>query len=124
MKNQRGYIALTAILIILAATLGIAITANLLSIDQNRFTLSASEGVGAIGLADGCLNEGLLRVKRNAAYTGGSLNAGDGSCTITVVAVGALRTITVQATVGQSTRTVSADVDLSAGFAFTRWQEE
>lgn len=124
MHNQQGYIALTAVLIILAVTLGIATTANLLSIDQNRFALSASEGVQAIGLANGCLDEGLLRLQRDTAYSGGSLNTTEGSCTIGVTGAGSTRTITSQASVGQSTRTVQADVDLTAGFTLTHWQEQ
>ncbi|HCJ52510.1 MAG TPA: hypothetical protein DIS62_05230 [Candidatus Kerfeldbacteria bacterium] len=121
--KPNGYIALTSMLIILAATLVVAMSANLLSIDTGRTSVTLEDGMSSFALANTCLEEGLLRLRQDMNYTGGSLNAIDGSCTITVLANGTQRELTSEATVDSSTRHITVDVDLASGFSFDSWRE-
>ncbi len=122
--NNKGYIALTAILIIVAATLAVAISANFLSIDSGKNGLTLDRGDASFSLGNGCIEEAIIRLQRNGAYTGGSLNTTAESCTITVAAQGAQRTITAITVADSITRTLTAHVTLTPTFSFDWWQEE
>lgn len=81
-KNQRGYIALIATIIILAITLAIGLSLNMLSIGETQAGSLTEATAQSFAAADTCLQEGYLRLHRSSAYTGGSLAIGGGSCTI------------------------------------------
>lgn len=124
MKKTHGYIALTSILVILAATLAVAISANLLSIDTGKTSLTLEDGINAFALANGCVEEGTIRLKRDNSYAGGSLNTANGSCTITVQVNSTQRIVTAEATVDLVTRRVTAQIDFAPNFSYDSWEEQ
>lgn len=98
-KRQSGFIAFTSLLVVSAATLAIAVSISLLGIGEAKSSLDFKKGQEALKIAESCLEEGLLRLRDNANYTGGSLNVGEGSCTINVRGSGNEKTINVSATI-------------------------
>lgn len=81
---ERGFIALTSLLVISAAALAVAVSISLLGIGEAKSSLDFKKGQETLKIAEGCVEEALLRLRDNAGYSGGSLNVGDGSCTINI----------------------------------------
>ena len=96
-NNQQGYIALIAVIIIVAATLAISLSLNVLSIGETQSGLIKQQSVQAFGIADACMQEAYIQLERDILYPGAGLNIGDGSCTIIVTDVGTDKLITVMA---------------------------
>lgn len=94
-----GFIAFTSLLIISAVALAIAASISLLGVDEAKSSLSFKKGQETLKLAEGCLEESLIRLRDDFTYTGGSLNLGDGSCNITVGGSGSDRTLIINATI-------------------------
>lgn len=118
---KRGYIALTAIIIILAVTLTVAMSANLLSIDSGTTDLALITGKDAFGAAEACIEEALFQLRSDANYPGSNLNLDDASCTMTVTGTGAERTINATGVAGQATQTISVRVALTPTFSLISW---
>jgi len=123
-KNQKGYIALIAVLIIMAVTLSIGLSLNILSIGETQSGLLKQQSAQSFAIADSCLQEAYLRIERDNDYPGGSLNIGQGSCNITVVPQGADRIITVDSDVDGIIRKIESSVTIVGNnIQFNFWKE-
>jgi len=124
-KNQKGYIALIAVIIVVMVTLAIGLSLNLLSISEMKSGLLKQQSWQSFTLADSCLDEALLRLRRDANFSGANLNIGRGSCTITVVRQGFFgRVITVESNVDNIIRNLRAEVRIFLGrIVFNDWRE-
>ncbi|MFA6909216.1 MAG: hypothetical protein WC289_05050 [Patescibacteria group bacterium] len=120
----QGYIALTAILIILATTLAIAVSVSILTVDAGRLGTVVEKGGTSFSYAETCLEEALIQLRRDQSYIGGNLNIGDGSCTITVENDANRRMIISQGTIDGTSRTIAGQVSVSPEFIFESWQEK
>ncbi|MFH0805067.1 MAG: hypothetical protein V1916_02635, partial [Patescibacteria group bacterium] len=109
------YIALIAVVIILAVTLSVAMSLSGLGVTESRRGLLQQQGGEAFAAADSCLQEAYVRLRRDPNFAAGSLNVGGSSCTITVVAAGSDRTITSTGTTGSISRRLESRITLSAG---------
>lgn len=124
--EQRGYVALMAVLIIGAVALAISLVLLTTGADSQRTSLVAQQSKQARSLAVACAEEALQVVHDNIAYTGTSnLSLGQGSCTYTVTVTAATtRTIVVSGTVGNVVRKIQAYVTIgSSSISVTSWQE-
>lgn len=93
---NKGYIALTSVLIICAVGLMIASTASLLSIGESQSALSLSKGEEALAFVEGCAEDALLKSQQNINYNGGNITRPEGTCQVTVDSkTGTVWTITV-----------------------------
>lgn len=113
-KNQKGYIALIAILIIIAVTLAVGLSMGLLGIGETQAGLTGEQSRQSFQLANGCLEEAILRIKKDNNYEGGNLNIKEGSCNITVgrgPKQGNPFTINIQANVNNYIRKIEAQID-------------
>ncbi len=122
---NRGAVSLATTLIIFTTALILALNVQFLGIGELLIGFGDSRSEQAFQAADSCVDEALLRLKRDNSYAGGSLSVGGGSCTITVSGAGATRTIDVLSTVGSASRGISVDVSLS-GFVISidDWDED
>ncbi|MFH1207740.1 MAG: hypothetical protein V1668_04005 [Patescibacteria group bacterium] len=127
LHNQKGYIALIALVIISVVTLAIALSMNSLSITETDTGLVRQQSTQAEQAAYSCLQEAYLRLMRDGAYTGGTtLTVAPGSCTVVSVAtpIPADRVVTVAADVGGVQRQFTGQVTWSAaGLTLVSWQE-
>jgi len=128
MLKQKGTIALISLLIITAVALAIGLSLNLLGLDEMRMGFRESKSSEAFYGAESCLEEALMRLKRDANYSGGTLQIGNGSCNIVITVNGSQRTITVSGTVNQLIRKIQTVVNvLNDGTTFgtenISWQE-
>lgn len=123
-KNQQGYIALIAVLIISAVALAISLSLNNLSIGESATGLLKQQSAQSFSLADGCMQEAWLRLKRDNTFTGDRLNNELGSCTITVTGSGADRVIAVAADVQTVQRRLESQVTINGpSITIRSWTE-
>jgi len=98
-SNKSGFIAFTSLLVVSVVTLAIAISIPLLGITEANNSLGYKKSQEALKIAEGCVEEGLLRMRDVPIYTGGTLDIGDGSCSISATGSGTMRVMEVAATV-------------------------
>jgi hypothetical protein len=79
-----GYIVISMTLILLAVTIGIATTLSFLSSGESKISEASRLGEQSFFWSDGCLEEGLLRLKNDNSYSGGEVSFPDGTCYINI----------------------------------------
>ena len=87
LQSDKGFIALTTILIILALSLIVGLSIALLSINETMMGLKKNQSSQADYLANLCAEEALMKLKEtNGSYTGETKpDIEGGSCEISVV---------------------------------------
>lgn len=126
--TQAGFMAFASLLVVSAVTLAIAVSIVLLGVGEARSSLDFRLGSTALVAARACGEEALYRVKFDQSYAGGSLNVGGGVCSISVIALGSQRSITVDAQVSAAS-SYSKRIRIVAertggGVSIKNWQEE
>jgi len=123
--GERGAAALFAILVFAALVTGLAVSVGVGGIGTLEEGFSTNKGSSAILGAESCAEEAILRLSRDASYTGGLLSLGTSSCSITVTGTPCgTCTITTEATAEGYTRGVEVDVVVSGSSAdIIQWQE-
>lgn len=81
---MKGYITILAVLVLLAVTGAMATTLTLISIDANKTEEALRQGEQALLFSESCLEEGLLQIIRNPAYSGENFTMPQGGCEVTV----------------------------------------
>lgn len=123
-KYKDGYVAIISVLIIGALVIAVAITISLLSIGEGQSSLSLTSGEDSLQLAEGCMEDALLKIRANSAYAGGTITRPDGtSCSVTVSQSGADYTVTAQTTGTKHVRKIQAVVNRGASITLTSWKE-
>ena len=121
-KNQQGYIALVALLIVVAAGLTIGIAVSLGGIEELQMSFGSSQAARAKSLANACIEEGLERLRNNWANYSGSLLIGGNSCIINTVVSGSNATLLVVGNVDIYSQKIKMQVDNNLDVI--AWQEE
>jgi hypothetical protein len=125
--NQKGYIAITSILLISALVLTITIGASLRAIDQTKIVLDEQESHRALALANACAEIGTMKLLSVFQYAGNEvITVGSESCNIEAMSeTGNFnRTVKAQGTVTGITKKVSLNVyQVSPVTQITSWQE-
>jgi len=122
-KNQNGYIALIAVLIVVVTTLAIGLSLNSLSIGETESGLLAQQSVQSQALADSCLQEAYQKLRLDPLYAGESLNLGLGSCNISIIDSAPDYTVTVEAEVSSIITKAASDVTVTGqNIAVNHWQ--
>jgi len=125
-RNESGYIALLAVLIVGAAATAISLTLLTTGTDSQRSELVEQQSKQARGLAIACAEEALQQVHDNTAFAGNnSLTLGQGSCDYSVtVTSGTTRTISVSGNVSGVVKKILVYVTIgSSSISITSWQE-
>lgn len=107
---ERGQALVT---LLFFALMGITVTAaaSMIILSNSLSGMKFQEGSIVYEVAQSGVNNALLRLLRNPAYTGEVLPVGSGSATITVIAAGAnAYTVRSVGTLGNFRRTIQADI--------------
>ena len=83
-KNKDGISALTLVVVIGAAGLIMVVSSAMIGLDQLEQDYVSSVGSKTRSSVDGCIEEGLERLRNNGAYVGGPLNIGLSNCILSV----------------------------------------
>ncbi len=81
---QRGYIALSSVLVTLALVLLIGVSTSLLSINDLLSSYSSKKSNEAVDLAEACVEDVLLKLNENNTVLAGSLSLPLGDCSVTI----------------------------------------
>lgn len=123
MKNKKGYIAITSILVILAVVLTIGTTVSLLSVNNIQASLTDQKGEEALALVEGCAEDALLRLNNNNSIPV-SILLPEGNCNITNISnVGNDWTFTVSATILNYSKSLQISATRSNSVQITGWLE-
>ena len=109
-------------LIVSAVVVAIAFSTALIGIGEGKTGLMHYQGSNALYLAEGCMEDALLKLRANASYTGGSLSRPEGSCTATVSGSGTY-TVTITATNASVTRQIQVVATRSGKVALSSWKD-
>jgi len=107
-KYNKGATALIMVVIMGVAALLMAVGAARLGMGEIQSGYTAQKGDEALYVADGCVEDTLERLRKNASYAGGTLTLDNGTCVVEIVANGSTRTITVSAAVDVYNKKVQA----------------
>ena len=129
LRPSCGFMALATVLIIGAAILTTALAVSLRGLDHLQSRDLSLRAHRAAAVAEACLEEGLLGLRRDATYGSGGpvgpVSIGDGSCIIEVTISGANeRRLKSVATLGSLSKIFEARVSLTAtGLQLLDWRE-
>lgn len=98
-ESQDGFVALTSVLVVSALVLFVATSISLLGIGEAKSSHDYYKGNETLKIAEGCMEEALLRIRKDSSYsgTGSTITIGNGACTISISGTGADRTATIEA---------------------------
>jgi hypothetical protein len=125
-KQQGGYVALMAVLIVGAAATAIALVLLTTGADSSRAMLIEQQGAQARNLATSCAEEALQIMHDTTSFTGtNNLTQGQGTCTYTVTSTGSsTRVIDASGFVSGVTKKLKVYVTItSSSLSITSWQE-
>jgi hypothetical protein len=126
-REQGGYVAIMAVLIVgaIATAVGLALLNS--SVDSQRNASVAQRSYQARGLVHSCAEDALQTIHDNTAYTGTTnlVVSGTLGCSYTVTNTGAsTRTVTASATVNSVVRRAEVYVTIgSSSISVTSWKE-
>ena len=122
-KMQRGYIALSSILVISAVVLVIGISTSLLSVNDLLSSVSGKKGDETVDFVEACIEDALLRLNEdNSILT--TLTLPQGTCSVTINSqVGNNWDITVTGALDNYTRSIRLQVTRDTTVSVTSWQE-
>ncbi len=125
-SKKKGAAMLITTVVVIATALAIAISVEYLGIGEMVISLGDTQSEQAMEIANSCVNEALLQIKSNNSYSGGTINSGGATCTLTISpASGSPRTISSIGTVGQTVRKIIATITISGStVAITSWNED
>lgn len=119
LQDNRGVAALMTVIIIFAVVLSSGLVVASIAVNELSLNLSGAESHRALQIAEACADEASYRLKKDSAYTGGTLTFPEGDCTAVVTGTGTDRAVTASATVRNSTRRVEMSVSLTSNLSAT-----
>jgi uncharacterized protein (UPF0333 family) len=124
MMNQRGYIAISMVLIILSVVIAVATTVTLLAIGEAQSSLILTKGEDTLSFVEGCAEDALLKARASSSYTGGNITRPEGTCTVSVSKASTTWTLTISTTATAYVRTVEVVITRDGyGDTITTWKE-
>lgn len=122
---MKGYMTIVTVLVLLAVTGSIAATLTFVSIDATQSAEALRQGDQALLFSESCLEEVLLQIARDPAYSGKNFAMPQGSCEVTVAESGGTYDIHVVGKNDKFERGVAATAILDlAGVKISNWKEE
>lgn len=124
---EKGFIALSTVLVIMSVIVAIVATVTLLSIGEGQSSLAILNGEDNLELVEGCAEDAMLKIRSNSSYAGGSITRPEGTCNITINSPDPNWNITVSATNspdrGHQRKIQVIFVKNPTGITLTSWQE-
>ncbi len=124
--NQKGSVGLIVVMITLAIVSLLIGGVMFFGVDDLETGYAEWRSSESMMSAESCGEEALLRIRRDASYTGGTLTVGNSTCTITVVGTpcGACILNISSVTAGSYTRRLQATMTkFGSNVTLSSWQE-
>lgn len=122
--RSKGQGMLVAILMITAAALAIALAVGTMSSSEVNISQTAKQATRAQILAQGCLEDALMRLARTDTSQPPIFTNQDGNCTIKITGSGPVLEITSTAQVSRAYRKIKATVGVNDEvLSIQKWEE-
>ncbi len=118
--QKNGFVMMIVIILIASVSSIVVITTSLSSISHLESGELFEGTLRTEYVAEGCVSEALIQLKRDANYTGGAISLGATICTITISGSGNTRSIVISGSLGNYTEEWILIVALDP-FAITSW---
>lgn len=82
--TQKGSIAIISMLLVSAVTLILVLSASEGNLSGSYEYLNKHSDQIVYNIAEGCLEEAMIRIEKDVNFSGGTIITGDATCTITV----------------------------------------
>lgn len=127
-KSQKGFIALSIVLVVSAIVLVIIQSVGLLSIGEGQASYALTEGESSLNLVEGCAEDYLLKIRSDSTFAGGDVTRPEGTCTITITSGNPSWNVTVTTTEPDYRRSlqltfIRSTSGSNAGITITSWKE-
>ncbi len=124
-SHRPGFAALFLVVVLGGVALMIVVGVTVVGFGNIERAFLHVRADGASTIADGCIEEALLRLRLDQQYRGGVLNLNGGSCILSVVPDGDEYLIRTTSTldIAQSTRTARVEVDQDS-IILKQWSSE
>lgn len=121
---NRGYIALSSVLIISFVTLALTTSVALLSIGESQSSLALVKGENTFQFVEGCAEDAMIKSRVNNSYNGGTITRPEGTCSISISKAGNVWTLTATTTNTDYARTIQVVFTRNpTGITLTSWKE-
>ena len=111
--NQKGYVALVALIIIATVVLFIGVSVSLSGISELQMGFAGNQSTKAFNFAEACIESSLEKLRINWKDNESSLKFDDGACRVKTQVSGNSATIISSGQVDNYTRVVQAEIDSS-----------
>ncbi|MDA0207838.1 MAG: hypothetical protein O3B64_00305 [bacterium] len=125
-SDTRGAAATVGIVVLTALVLVVTSSLVFLTIGSIELGEGTRASGHAIGAAESCVHEAMLRISRDTSYSGGAISVGNADCTIVISATpcSSSCTITVESDNNGYVRNASAAISVSGSSVdITSWSE-
>ncbi len=125
MKNQKGYMALTSVIIMFAILVALVLTLSLSGFFNRSNVLDVYSKEKSLALAEGCAEEALLRLADDLNYAGGetiAISEGFNCEIMPVLLFGDYREVRTSAEVGEAITMILVRVDKD-DLTLVSWEE-
>ena len=112
-KSERGAVLLIAVLVITMVVLLLSFTINSNALDDLKTSMKNRKGSYADSLAESCLEEVLIKLKKDSNYSIDQIIFSEGLCQVSITSEGTTKSVNILAEKDNYFTEVSAEVDMS-----------
>ena len=120
--NQKGYIALTSLIVVTALVILIGISVSALSINDLQSSFAAMRNEETLNLVEACVEDALLRLNEEN-FIPGSITIAGKTCSVVPTQVGSNWDFTVQADLEGYTKKIRVTASRTSTVSITSWKE-
>lgn len=122
--KQKGFILISLVLIVSFVAVAISSTVAILAINNAQSTMSNSKAEDSLNLAEGCMEDALIKTQAADDYNGGNISRPEGTCNISISKNNTVWTITAATDNTTYPRSVRAVINRTVPtITITSWQE-
>lgn len=120
---QKGFIALSSILLISFIAVSLSVVVTLLSVGASQSALAQTNGEQTLFFVHGCAEDALIKAWGDINYTGSNITRPEGTCTVSVSKVGTVWTMTISTTDTNYTKTARITFNRGSTITVTSWTD-
>ncbi|HJY62909.1 MAG TPA: hypothetical protein VJ455_02035 [Ignavibacteria bacterium] len=121
--DEKGYIAVTLILIVISVVFVIGTSVSVLSINDIQMSLANKNGLDALNIVEGCVENSLLNLNEDNNIPS-SISLPEGNCSVTINSQnGNDWDFTVQTTIKSYSKSIRVNATRATNVLVTAWTE-
>jgi len=124
-SREKGYIALSTVLITLALVLLIGLSSSLLAINDLQSSQSGKKSNATVNLIESCIEDVLMELNEDATITTGPMSLPEGNCNVTInTHVGDTWDFSVSGSLDAYTKNIRVNATRGTTVTINSWLDE